>query len=1049
MSNPPSSPSMQTRSKAKKDPPEMSSNLQTPGRTPATKQNKKTDGFQVTPDQTSNERPLSPKRKIAPKNSIATPIRLASPRINNLQKETETLKESEKPPEEIRVHSQAEGQMDTEEGDGNNSTLGNSSDNTRNFSDDNAKGSDLDEEEAEMAAEELRNHNEPKTKKKKKKRKGTKSKAKKKDEITEEDREEESSNKEREMEEENDNTGVDTSKDGNGGTNHQSYSEAAQTANDDDATILAENDKWKARRVKISIEIKEPKDKEQRLKLIYAEVNSILKIGRKAVTSLKMRRFTDMRIPKSDHAKRWISKFTLKDIEADDFCEYMAEGLKTWHPLERTKFYFRATLVMPEKSSMEKMLEKMGHYLPNTTKVSDSLSQLIHSPQRVGYLLRSNAKMTSSDEFITELNRIAHQYNPAVHFGISYSEMKNPNGQRATNWREAIKAVLLETNEGTYRDATDIVLKIFPGKRYPGHKRIWGMNLLFVYDCNHEDVDNLDIAQRNISTLINRQQVHSKYELMTSNNKILPKVLSHKVYKGSQETLRDILMNIKSTTTRECEGGQLFSAILYSDYNKKKEYWFFYHKKVKKEAEAVVRALPAMLKYEMTIAIDHFFYEGSLDDADEWDKDTRTLRNAITIATDNMLAGTEDLVGEEGEEVVEGEVEINEDQSIALNSMEQREFKRMTNLDDEETIQNPKAKKKLKPKTAKKSTATITPEVIVTVDDGGSLAGSSIGLNSATASLTPSKSKAFQKETLAETSKIVSQKINSNNAEVNKKLQAAEAETAKMQEYLALITAAMANSGINLPAFPGATQHSTATVGTKASNSGTQGSGEKSDEAEDNQASVHNPPNAPNIAYTGRSTSDDPNFAPPPYPLGFQSNPDDIDMNGGLDDNIAEEALEEEKRELRRLHRDQRRLEKEKARLLHEQQEKEYSNSEQSDNTSYTDSPSHRDESLLDDQGYVSANDGENSDADNHEYGEDEKSSDTSRSGSVSGYDDGSRGKSSSTNSSGSDSSSDTSSEEDSSSSNHSSNSDEDITKSVSTASNQARATGGDPGRHA
>jgi len=356
----------------------------------------------------------------------------------------------------------------------------------------------------------------------------------------------------------------------------------------------------------------------------------------------------------------------------------------------------------------------------------------------------------------------------------------------------------------------------------------------------------------------------------------------------------------------------------------------------------------------------------------------------------------------------------------------------------------------LKPKTAKKSTATITPEVIVTVDDGGSLAGSSIGLNSATASLTPSKSKAFQKETLAETSKIVSQKINSNNAEVNKKLQAAEAETAKMQEYLALITAAMANSGINLPAFPGATQHSTETVGTKASTSGTQGSGEKSDEAEDNQASVHNPPNVHNIEYTGRSTSDDPNFAPPPYPLGFQSNPEDIDMNGGLDDNIAEEALEEEKRELRRLHRDQRRLEKEKARLLHEQEEDEYSHdSERSDNTSYTGSPPHQDESLMDDQGYVSADDGENFDSDKYEYGEDEQSSGTSRSGSVSGYDDGSRGTSSSPDSSDSNSSSDTSSEEDSSSSSSSSDSAEDITKSVSSASNQARATGGDPGRHA
>lgn len=81
--------------------------------------------------------------------------------------------------------------------------------------------------------------------------------------------------------------------------------------------------------------------------------------------------------------------------------------------------------------------------------------------------------------------------------------MKNLNGQKATDWKNATKSLLLETNENELREATDIILRIFPGKRYPSHKRIWGMNLVFVYDCNHEDVDNLDIAQRNISTLIN------------------------------------------------------------------------------------------------------------------------------------------------------------------------------------------------------------------------------------------------------------------------------------------------------------------------------------------------------------------------------------------------------------------------------------------------------------------------------------------------------------------------------------------------------------------
>lgn len=76
---------------------------------------------------------------------------------------------------------------------------------------------------------------------------------------------------------------------------------------------------------------------------------------------------------------------------------------------------------MPEKSLLKKMLEKMGHYL---TKVSHSLLQFTYEPKKVGYLFQSNSKMTSSNECINELNQITHQYNPSVHFGISFSKIK-------------------------------------------------------------------------------------------------------------------------------------------------------------------------------------------------------------------------------------------------------------------------------------------------------------------------------------------------------------------------------------------------------------------------------------------------------------------------------------------------------------------------------------------------------------------------------------------------------------------------------------------------
>ena len=1066
------SPSTRTlRSQAKQDPPAMlPKGVPSPSRTPAGKRNKQPDGFQVTPEPVPKGNPASapsPRRKKPPKQAIATPPRPAPrARTITLQADTETLKESEKPPEtdsppsgtaggdetQASTHSSAE-QLE----DGTNNSDGtNSSDETVLEEEENSITSEVsntDKDSLEMELTETEDEDEDvevrekkttKKKKKKKKSKDVEKQPKKAHKVSKKKVSKKkariNSKRTKVLEKANSTSDEEEAMDESNDVEEEveavpipskTYAEAAsQQDDDDDATVVAENDKWVARRVKISIEIKEPKDKEQRLKFLYAEVNQILKIGRKAVTSLQIRKFTDTRTPKSDQSKNWVSNFSTDKIEADDFCEFLAEGLKTWFPLDRTKFYFRATFVMPEKSSLSKMLEKLGHYLPNSVKVSDSLSQLIYEPKKVGYLLRSNMKMTSSEEFINELNRVAHQYNPKVHFGISYSEMKNPNGERAKDWKNAIKSILLETNENELREATDILLKIFPGKRYAGHKRIWGMNLVFVYDCAHEDVDNLDIAQRNISTLINRQQVHSKFELMSSTNKILPKALSQTVYKQSSDTLRKILMDIKSKTTKGCEGGQLFSSIQYSDYNKKKEYWFFYHKKVKKEAEAVVRALPAMLKYEMSISIDHFFYEGSFDDTDEWDIDTRTLRNAFTIATDNMLEGTEDLVMEEGEEA-DVDMQINEDKSISMNSLEKRECDRVMNLDDEETVLNPKKAKKLKPKSSKGSAQPSAP-VIIDLDDNqsqmGSLAGSSLGMNSATASLTPSKSKAFQRQTLLEASNIVNEKMKAQTAIHNKQLKEAEEKQDKMEQYMRQMSAALANVGISLPTMP-------ASQSAENSTTPTQKSGEKSDES---QSDGVDPP-----------VDDDPDITSPPRPLGSpveHGDGCDFDWNGGLDENIAQEALDQEKEELRQLDRDRKRLEKEKARLLclGDNEEEEYA-SDEDDHTQYTQSPEYQSDDGSN-HGYVSAEDDldniEEADPDIDDYGDDEVSENTSRSGSVSGYDDGDReqdsGKSSSSSSSGSGSS-----ESESSSS---SDSDEDITKSVFAASTGKVATGGAPG---
>ena len=264
----------------------MSSDLLSPSRTPATKRNKQVHGFQVTPEQGQSQN--SPKRKVAPKNAIATPKR--PPRTNTLQVETETLKESEKPPEDKAAD------MDTQDNGSDNPSdtqsrddIGNEEEEIVNHDDGDdedhenedhieaannthSEKQDTDKKAGRRARKEAKREKKAKKKKKKKKsdrKSKSKSKQKKKTEPEVESEQEKTSSEEEE-EQSVDANGADEQENDPGATGtgdnmeveaddqvDPTYAETAQNG-DDDATVVAENDKWVARRVKISIEIKVP-----------------------------------------------------------------------------------------------------------------------------------------------------------------------------------------------------------------------------------------------------------------------------------------------------------------------------------------------------------------------------------------------------------------------------------------------------------------------------------------------------------------------------------------------------------------------------------------------------------------------------------------------------------------------------------------------------------------------------------------------------------------------------------------------------------------------
>ena len=572
-----------------------------------------------------------------------------------------------------------------------------------------------------------------------------------------------------------------------------SYADAVGTGNDDD-TASVNNVRWTYRRVRITLKIDVPQDKETRLISLQEKANKIIQLGRKMEPNLYLRKFEETGIPQDDEKGTWIYKFSSTDLSANHFCDHLAHGLSNWIPLDRQTFYFRATLVAPLSCKFAKVLEEISHFIPESCKVSNLLSQHIFDPVKLGNLLRSNEKMTSTDGFLNELNRRARQLNPDVAFGMSFSEMRRPNGERAKDWKKAIRAVQLETNVSCMREATDIALRLFPGKRTKGHKPVWGMNLVFVYDIGHEDVDNLDTAQQNIDTLVSRQKMHMKYENRCSTNKIIPGVMDDNVYSEDPDTFREVLMSIVSTTTEGCEGGKLFSSVMYSDYKNKKEYWFCYHRKVKKEAEAVVRALPVMLKEEYGLTIENLFFETAIDPSDQWNPITRSLRNAITRATDTMLDGTEDLIGDDMS--VEEDAVIKESEDISLNTAESRERQRMMGENEEETVINPTKKKQARASAQRRTVQQIEVSEIERNDDNNSI--STLGDGTAEFS-TDTKKKRFSREVMHETSELVKEsakKADKRTAEMQRILDIEKKRNDDLANQLAVMQRLMAKAGL-------------------------------------------------------------------------------------------------------------------------------------------------------------------------------------------------------------------------------------------------------------
>lgn len=201
-----------------------------------------------------------------------------------------------------------------------------------------------------------------------------------------------------------------------------------------------------------------------------------------------------------------------------------------------------------------------------------------------------------------------------------------------------------------------------------------------------------------------------------------------------------------------------------------------------------------MLKVELGLTIERLFYETAIDPSDQWNPVTRSLRNAITRATDNMLEGTDDLIGEDASEDA---AVIEESEHISLNTAESRERQRMMGENEEETVINQTKRKVPKATTTRKAAQqSIEVEEIEQNDDENSV--STLGDGTADFS-SASKKKRFAREVLLETSHLVresAKKADRRTADMQKNLEDERKRSDNLAQQLLQMQMLLAKAGL-------------------------------------------------------------------------------------------------------------------------------------------------------------------------------------------------------------------------------------------------------------
>ena len=447
---------------------------------------------------------------------------------------------------------------------------------------------------------------------------------------------------------------------------------------------------WKARRVVVTFAIKLPKSKAKRTEYLARELNKFLVAAKKVSPNNRMvyvRRFKDHETIADTEKNYWIDSFGATQMS--HLMDY-TNGFYANQVLRDGTFRLTLQLVVPSTTEIRSFLDNLnGLWSDSTNKmVRDCNEQSLYSPKTIGWLLRSNWNMTSSDELQLALDKIGQSRYPGLVFGVTFKTIPTPGAKPQKYDKDtAIRAVVISTNTDYQIQAWETLFKIYNsnGTKYP-------LNIAthFVPTKDHPDIRNNPIAVQNITLLMDRQRMFIKNTFTLQCHALADP--DREVPSGG--TLRDKLSELTSRTMGEkVKGAKLFHAITQRSRDGTISYFITYHKAVEKEATSIISGIGAFMKAELKLDPDLFCFPIHVNPDHSWDPLTRTTTNSTVNFLTSLVADTIDIHAEEDSE----EVAIT-DQEFEMGSKAEREFKRIAGLDDAETVANIAERKPAKPK---------------------------------------------------------------------------------------------------------------------------------------------------------------------------------------------------------------------------------------------------------------------------------------------------------------------------------------------------------------